>query len=145
MNRTGSGLSFIHLNTQSLYSKINEVRILANDLNPDPLCLSETWLSDKISDGLIDLPGYSVFRAHRSTPKRGGGLACYVKNNIIYGFDANKYRAVWKSNEHIEFQLFELKVRHIKKMIIMNVYRPPAGELRNFMEELMMPYTQLNI
>lgn len=136
INRTGLGLSFIHLNTQSLYSKIGEMRILVNDVNPDLLCLSETWLSDKIPDGLIELPGYSVFRADRLTHKRGGGLACYVNNNIVEGFDANKHRTIWKSNEHIELQLFELKIRHIKKMIIVNVYRPPAGKLQNFMDEL---------
>lgn len=136
VNRTGLGVSFVHLNTQSLYSKIDEIRILAYDVHPDLLCLSETWLSGKIPDGLVSLPGYTIFRADRSTHKHGGGLACYVKDNIVGGFDANKYLAAYRSNEHIELQLFEIKIRHIKKMILVNVYRPPSSKLQNFMDEL---------
>lgn len=136
VNRVGSGLSFVHLNTQSLFPKIGEIQVLADDVKPDILCLSETWLSDKIPDGLIYLPNYTIFRADRLSCKRGGGLACYVSDQIVDGFNATKYRSSWRSNEHIELQLFEVKVRNIKKMIIINVYRPPAGKLQNFVDEL---------
>lgn len=121
---------------QSLYSKINEIQLMVDDVKPDFLCLSETWLSDRIPDGLVHLPGYSIFRADRLIHKRGGGLACYVRDSMVSGFDANKHRTAWRSNEHIELQLFEAKIRHIIKMIIVNVYRPPSGKLQNFIDEL---------
>lgn len=130
------GLTFVHLNTQSLYPKINQIQVMVEDIKPDFMCLSETWLSGKIPDGLVHIDNYSLFRFDRPSHKRGGGLACYVKNDIVNGIDATKYRSLWKIDDNIELQMFEVKIRHIKKMIVLNVYRPPAGKLQNFMDEL---------
>ena len=47
--------------------------------------LSETWLRKGVSDSMIQVEGYTVFRRDRSDKlraKRGGGLLCFVKESI---------------------------------------------------------------
>lgn len=46
------------------------------------IALSETWLSTDFPSTLITIPQYSLIRADR--PTRGGGLCCYIRNNIKY-------------------------------------------------------------
>lgn len=41
-----------------------------------------------------------------------------------------------KSNEHIELQIFEMKIRNIQKIILINDYRPPSGKTDLFIDAL---------
>lgn len=45
------------------------------------MCLSETWLHNRIQTSLIDIPGYKCFRKDRKTGK-GGGVVIYIRNSI---------------------------------------------------------------
>lgn len=132
---SGAGVSFVHLNTQSIFSKIEELRLIAYDTQPDVLCISESWLNQKTPDGFININGYYANRLDRQTGKRGGGLVTYFRNNVFEGV-SGKYSVLCTSNEDIELQVFELKVRNIQKMIIMNVYRPPSGKVDSFIDTL---------
>lgn len=133
---SGSGLSFIHLNSQSLFPKLGEFELILNTTQPDVVCVTETWLGGAIPDGLVSIPNYSVVRYDRSSHKRGGGLACFFRDSTFTSTDFNRHRNLWKSNSDIELQLFEFKVRNIRKMILLNVYRPPAGTADSFLNTL---------
>lgn len=52
------------------------------------------------------------------------------------GVDNGKYLDLCVSNEDIELQIFELKVRIVQKMIFLNVYRPPSGKVDSFINTL---------
>lgn len=52
------------------------------------------------------------------------------------GVDFDRHKNRWICNEHIELQLFEFKVRHIQKIILLNVYRPPSGKTDPFIQAL---------
>ena len=43
----------------------------------DILAISETWLSDKIPNELVNIPGFNVYRKDR--PSHGGGVLIYIK------------------------------------------------------------------
>lgn len=133
---SGSGLGIIHINAQSLVPKLGEFEILLHTVKPDIACLTETWLGDMIPDGIINLPDYTVFRSDRTTCKRGGGLACYFHNKLLSDGSIEEHRNLCLSNTHIELQIFELKIRNIKKMILVNVYRPPSGKSEVFIDSL---------
>jgi len=47
----------------------------------DVVGISETWLSDRISDNEISIQGYTLFRKDRNSTNKskGGGVALYVK------------------------------------------------------------------
>ena len=46
-----------HLNTQSITSKLDDIKILLRDQQLDILCLLETWLSPQMSEPVFNLPG----------------------------------------------------------------------------------------
>ena len=52
----------------------------ASSTDADIIVLSETWLDKSILASDIYLNGYSVYRTDR--PKKGGGVAIYVKNKF---------------------------------------------------------------
>lgn len=47
-----------------------------------------------------------------------------------------KHQKLWLSNQDIELQLVELKVRNINKMLVLNVYRPPSGKGDIFIDSM---------
>lgn len=133
---SGSGLGLMHINAQSLMPKLGEFELMLQTVKPDIACLTETWLSGTVPDGLVNLQDYTLFRWDRGAHKRGGGLASYFHNNLLKDGSIKEHRDLWLSNMHIELQLFELKIRNIKKIILMNVYRPPSGKSEIFVDSL---------
>ena len=54
------GLKFIHMNTRSLYRRIDEIRLLYASYNF--ICCSETWLDDRYTDALVKVDDMTVYR-----------------------------------------------------------------------------------
>ena len=126
------GFKIIHLNIRSLMPKIDSVRLdLLHDL--DMLCLSETWLHEKILDTFICAEGYEVGRLDRGR-KKGGGLCMYIKNSIKY--DDCMLKDLNFSDENLEIQFVVINCANAKSMIIVNCYRPPNGSIDSAMESL---------
>lgn len=73
----------MHLNTQSLLPKIDELQLLVEDKLPDFLCITESWLSSQIPNGLVDIEDYVLCRLDRESQRRGGGLVCYFKKRLL--------------------------------------------------------------
>ena len=61
------GLKFIHQNVQSLGDKIDQLRLLLQELHSgiQIITLSETWIKPDRSDSEYELPGYRLFRKRR--------------------------------------------------------------------------------
>ena len=60
-----------------MISNRNKVSLLSDKLiheNNIGRALTETWLNSDISDAEFQIKGYSLFRADRSRPCRGGPL-----------------------------------------------------------------------
>ena len=72
------GLHFIHININSLLPKIDEIRHMTKITNAAIVGIGETKLDKTILPSEIDIEGYDLLRLDRS--RRGGGVACYVKN-----------------------------------------------------------------
>ena len=77
----------LHLNIQSLPKKIEELKILINNLGKaeirlDFILLCETFLADS-SAKLYNLPGYSLIYSNRQHSLRGG-VAIYIREGIKY-------------------------------------------------------------
>ena len=127
------GFKIIHLNIRSLMQQIDSVRldILQHDL--DILCLSETWLHEKIHDTFITADGYEIVRLDRDR-KKGGGLCMYIKDSITY--DQNIFKDLNLSDKNIEIQLVVIKSDNARSMIIANCYRPPNGSIERAVESL---------
>lgn len=74
------GLNVCHINAQSLLNKIDEVRVIFENSAIDVICISETWLNESISDNLVSLNGYKLFRSDRK--ELGGGVSIYIRDCI---------------------------------------------------------------
>ena len=57
------GVKFIHMNTRSLYRKLDEIRLLYSDF--DFVCCSETWLYDRYNNSMLHVDSMKIFRLDR--------------------------------------------------------------------------------
>ena len=82
-----SGLpSYYLINTRSLFSKVGELQALLFSNPADIIAITESWLYEDISDDLIALSGYKMYRNDRYHA-RGGGVCIYTCRKI---FPANE-------------------------------------------------------
>lgn len=71
-------LKIVHVNIRSLLANFVAFKDFVYAHNYDIICLSETWLSDAVSDNTVMLNNYNLFRHDRQN-KVGGGVAIYAK------------------------------------------------------------------
>lgn len=134
------GIHINHINAQSLNNKIDEFRLLVENSSVDVICVSETWLKETTPNSIINLNGYQIFRADRTT--RGGGVAIYIKNNIKCKFISSSSNNPSNSNQ-VEYIFIEL-TSFGKKLLLGCVYRPhrniPTDTFLSYLEELSLSY-----
>ena len=136
---TEKGLKIAHLNVRSMFGghKLESLKLQVEEGNFDIFTLSETWLTTTIPNTLIGLPTYSLCRLDRSwtrsvadqNPKKGGGLLCYIHKDLNYS--ESKYAHFNTSCPDLEMQWISLSLDHIRPIVIVNVYRPPQGDVKN--------------
>ena len=132
------GLNIAHLNVASILGarKFEMLRLQVERSKFQVFCASETWLTDKIPDDLITIKGFSVTRLDRewSEPglnrgiKRGGGLICYVGERI--NMNGYRYARLNCSNRDLEMQWVSLEIKSMRRIFVINVYRPPQGDYK---------------
>ena len=111
-------IHFVHLNINSLPSKIEELRQIAKDTNSAVNRLSETKLdSNTIFDFEVSIPNYSLIRKDRN--RKGGGVGCCIRSDICFN------RQNYLSDE-IENISFDLLLPQTKPISIAIVYKPPT-------------------
>ncbi|XP_020297639.1 uncharacterized protein LOC109862120 [Pseudomyrmex gracilis] len=62
MDNSSNHMRICHVNSQSLLAHIDEFRMFFMNNYYHVICLSETWLKPAISDQMVILPGYQLFR-----------------------------------------------------------------------------------
>ena len=110
------GLHFIHLNINSVLSKIDELRIIANKPKASVIGITESKLDKTVLDGEINTDGYELVRSDRN--RHGGGVACYIRNDISFNVRGDFSNEI----ENIFLDIFLPKTRPI---LIGILYRPP--------------------
>ena len=97
------------------------------------LTVSETWLNKNTEDRLASIENYQLIRYDREvetkagSTKRGGGVCIYTKNYIE--IDPITHKNLNASNKNIEMQWVILNRPNTKKILLVNVYRPPDGNV----------------
>ena len=124
---------------RSLFNKHIQLKQYLIDSNILCLGLSETWLTNAIPDNMLNIPGYQLIRLDRTwlnpqgQTKKGGGICCYININIQFSY--------------IEFDQLNCSTQdgeNVKKCILINIYRPPQGNIENFTESFLNNITILN-
>ena len=75
--------SLFFSNLRSLVPKFDEICTIASTIKPDIFSFCETWLSDKIDDQNISIPGYSTLLRHDRATRRGGGVCVYCRDEVL--------------------------------------------------------------
>ena len=70
-----------HLNTRSLYPKIDEISCIVDKTILTLFCVSETWLYEYIKNCEICILGYNVYRKDKTTAV-GGGVCIYLNGTM---------------------------------------------------------------
>lgn len=129
----GKGFSVAHLNIRSIKNKIEEIAHILHYYPLDVLTISETWLTSHTESTILMVDGFDLNRADRAktpsrpAPKKGGGLLTY--SSLKCTSDPALYKDRNVCNEHIETQIISIKREGDRTAVIINVYRPPSGDL----------------
>ena len=93
-----------------------------------------------IPDNLIQADDYKLIRLDRTSlnlqgfTKRGGGIAVYIKNCVQ--FEALTEPLFQGSTEDLEFMTIKIIRKCTKPLYLINLYRPPTGDLENMYTSL---------
>ena len=102
---------------QSYENKMAVLQDCAYSHDLDVICLTETWLNDSISTHEILPFGYNIYRKDRLNQVGGGVLIairdCYASSEYLY--EASGFEVV----------LVDLVLKRSKKLLLINIYRPP--------------------
>ena len=99
--------------------------------NADVICCSETWLTPRLPDGLINIQGKTLFRLDRggdNVKKSGGGVCIYLDNKLGSHCKVN----VEKSKCTCDFEILCLNITRpgLKYLSVVCLYRPPNGKIK---------------
>ena len=111
-------MSIAHLNINSLFNKVDEVKhLLLDDGLFDILAISETKLDSTYNNTRLQHPDYRILRRDRK--KGGGGLLVYLRNTL------SAYRRQKLEPSDIESIVIDLKGVNGSRFLIMVCYRSP--------------------
>ncbi len=106
------------LNVRSLPAHYDEIKQILLNTDFDIMAITETWLNNNISNNMVKIPGYKMYRRDR-TLKTGGGICIYVKEYL-----SSKLINVVYDNNLIELMFVEVILKHCK-IAVGVLYRPP--------------------
>ena len=66
------------LNSRSLRNRMDELSVRANQTVSDIICVTETWLTDDLPDGALELNGYTIVRKDRADYINGRAVCIYI-------------------------------------------------------------------
>ena len=134
------GFSLAHLNARSLLKHKDEIEFALGGY--DVIGITETWLTERVDDRLIGFTQrpYSVLRQDRVTLlpsgriKKGGGIVIYIKSDLAPYVQRLSDRC--KCTSDSEELWLTLCKPGWKKIILAIIYRPPNGNINNFINKL---------
>ena len=136
-----SKLGIVYTNARSVNKKMHELKVLASDLSPEIIVLTETWTNLSITNEYLQIPGYTIVaRSDRNDTNagRGGGILVWTKSNMIAFQKANSLGF----NQLCEVQV---EVRQGNPLSIYAIYRSPNSveandeKLINFLSTVRHP------
>lgn len=129
-------LRVCHVNCQSLYAHLDEFRLFFQNSGYHIVCMSETWLRPAISDDMVRLPGYTLFRCDR-IGRAGGGVGFFLINSGA--ISATILESTGEDYYHKpEYMFAEISVDNASRLLLAIIYRPPhCGHLISFEERFL--------
>ena len=109
-------MHFLHININSLLSKLDALRDIVGHTKPAILGITDSKFDTSVSDQEVNISGYSILRSDRN--RYGRGVACYVQADLCFNM-----RNVFSTS--IENVFFNLLIPKLKLLSIGIFYRLP--------------------
>ena len=131
------GLHFLHINTRSLLSKIDEIRIMATKTNAAVIGVTETWLDASVPDQEINIDNYVVLRKDRD--RHGGGVCQFIRKDLAFNpqphLEKDGMESIWT----------RILLPKTKPFIVGTCYRPPhQNDFYSNLEETFFANSELS-
>ncbi|CAH2015355.1 unnamed protein product [Acanthoscelides obtectus] len=118
-----------HINVRSLIPSLNEINSSIYNLKLDILGVTESWLTEQVSEQEVKINNFKFYRVDRGS--RGGGIGVYVRSDItVVEIDVTK-----DQREIFEQQWLILKIGKIKLGLGI-IYRPPRFNVMTALRQL---------
>ncbi len=120
-NKCNKCLKILYFNARSVLPKLDELKITAAENGPDVICITESWLSQEISNVEASIPGYVLYRHDRD--RHGGGVLMYIKD----------YIQVKSLPPCPDLEILALSLYNGSNRVCLTVfYRPPSSSVEIF-------------
>ena len=98
------------------------------------ICLTETWCKNESLDKNLNftLPNYNIVHQKRSSKRKGGGVCIFIHDSINFKI---RNDLSWNTND-LENLSVEIMQEKSKNFILSVMYRPPVGDMNQFLEHL---------
>ena len=132
------GFGILHLNIRSLLKHKDELS--AELLGYDIIALTETWLTPRVIDRMIDIDEYTLLRQDRvaktaaGKEKRGGGVCIYIKSELIP--HVSLLPDICQNDKDSEEMWISLAKPGNKKILLGVIYKPPEGVPKLLLDRL---------
>lgn len=149
----------IHINCNSLVPHASEVGLLAKNLSPHIIPISETWCTDRAPHSLVGVEYYTLLRndtglinVDSSRDTRGGGGALYIHKTLSIGV-GSVVKSKVNSIRKVEYVIQKVKtfsgllllivVVHIYSMLNIRIFSPLFSPLaHSFIQQLIFFITR---
>lgn len=130
---TAKGQKVVCLNIRSLYANHSQFELDFKYSGFYAICLTETWLKPPIAPGLVSLDRYSLIRNDRPGKKRGGGVCCYIRDDLTWSNYEDNFNV---STDDIEILTITIQRKKQKPLSVTTKYLPPSSCLTNALRQL---------
>ena len=130
MRNSPQAFTLAHVNCQSLLSTFTEFAAVFSSLKLVCLAITESWMKPSLSDNLVRLDGYRLYR-HDRINRRGGGVAVYVRDDVSVVILAQSE----EEHNQSEFIILELSFKS-QRILLATVYRTSEATILNFENEI---------
>ena len=118
LNRNLLNILSVNVNSITKEGRVDELEVLAHELNLDIICVQESKHSDEVPQNLYAIKGYNLEEKQRT--RQGGGLITYIRNDIPHQ-RMSKLESCEPKLEHLCIDITLNKLKYC----ISNMYRPP--------------------
>ena len=136
------GISFVHINTRSIFRELQQIDFLYNGY--DFLFCSETWLDNRYKDTMLNISDMKIFRRDRAVDindyniRSVGGGVCIYAGKKFKDF-AQIYEKGTCVSADCEIITVVITKPNLRLLVLICVYKPPKGKVKgaiDFLEEI---------
>jgi len=125
--------SFLTANIRGgLMQKVDELQAVFQENCVDIASITETWLHADVPDDVVDIPGYVIHRADRCDGRRGGGVAVFVRQELmchrLTAIETTSMEAVWLLYRRPRMP------RQLSHVAVGAIYHPPNADGRTMID-----------